>query len=508
MDPRFEKINDLFINYSLGDFDFKIEISEKLDEIDAFISSINMLGEELKTTTISKNYFNNIFNSVTDMVFVLHTDGTIKSTNQIAERKLNFSSWEIINKSIDAFTSGGKSLYPYIKKKLLKDVDSADLETSFNSSKGQQIPVFCSGSYLFNEKLEKVGYLLIARDLSRIKKYENSLKLSEEKYKKIFDKSSDSIFIMDSHGILTAFNKAGLSLFQYSKKNLGNMSFFDLFQSEKDKRKFRSEINKNGVVIDFKIQLRKKDESIVDCLISANNVWDENDKLTACQGIIKNITKQKETENLVIRTIVDTQEKERMRFSKDLHDSMGQQLSAIKFFLGALKTATGKDIKAQAMIAKSDEVLNNVLSELRNICFNLMPKTLENFGLVHSIKELCSKIQFDDFQGFDISFDPKFPSVDKNLEIAIFRIIQEFINNSIKHSKAKRISISMNCKLNNLIIILNDDGVGFNINNMDKYNGMGLKNVHSRVQSYNGEVKISSAKNKGVKYEITVPIQY
>ena len=68
-DPRFEKINELFINYSLGDFDYKIDLSPKLDEIDAFISNINMLGEELKATTISKNYFNNIFNSVSDIIF-------------------------------------------------------------------------------------------------------------------------------------------------------------------------------------------------------------------------------------------------------------------------------------------------------------------------------------------------------------------------------------------------------------------------------------------------------
>ena len=97
MDPRLEEINTLLISYSLGDFNQKISTSDKMDEIDAFITNINMLGEELKISTISKNYFNNIFNSVSTMLFVLDANGTINSINKaVAEtvsRKLGMDSY-------------------------------------------------------------------------------------------------------------------------------------------------------------------------------------------------------------------------------------------------------------------------------------------------------------------------------------------------------------------------------------------------------------------------------
>ena len=87
MDSRLEEINNLLIRYSLGDFDYSIQPSERYDEIDAFITNINMLGEELKTSVISRDYFNNIFHSVSDMLLVLDNKGDITSINKAVTEK-------------------------------------------------------------------------------------------------------------------------------------------------------------------------------------------------------------------------------------------------------------------------------------------------------------------------------------------------------------------------------------------------------------------------------------
>jgi len=90
VDNRFGKINKLLSEYSLGNFDKKLAMSSRMDEVDAFISGVNMLGEELKDKTISRDYFNNIFNSVSDMVFVLDKDGNIENINHAVTDHLQY----------------------------------------------------------------------------------------------------------------------------------------------------------------------------------------------------------------------------------------------------------------------------------------------------------------------------------------------------------------------------------------------------------------------------------
>jgi len=395
LDPRFKKINDLLIDYSMGMFSSRIELTEKLDEIDSFISGINMLGEELKTTTISRNYFNNIFHSVSDLIIVLNEKGIIENVNRSAVEKLNIPSSQLIGLKIDQLVeSGEKPLFQFIRASLEQNTatpgehqkksasvyeSGCETELKFRTSADAVIPLACSATYLLREGSEKPNYLLTLRDLTR----------------------------------------------------------------------------------------------------------------------------QKEIEHLVIRTINDTQEKERTRVAKDLHDSLGQQLSAVKFYLGSLQKSD------EPVLRKSNEALTAMMTELRNICFNLMPKTLEQFGLIEAVHELCRKTEFKGLFEFNIRTEKSFPSLNKSLEIAIFRIIQEFISNAIKHGKATKIKILFNhdLKKGKVKIELKENGKGFDIELANSSAGMGLRNVRSRVQSYNGEVKISSAEDKGTAYEILIPMQ-
>ena len=101
MDTRFKKINKQLTEYALGNFEKKLKTSNLLDEVDAFISCINMLGEELRETTISKNHFNNIFNSVSDMIFVLNTKGIVQNTSNSVHEILKYPATKFNNKLID-----------------------------------------------------------------------------------------------------------------------------------------------------------------------------------------------------------------------------------------------------------------------------------------------------------------------------------------------------------------------------------------------------------------------
>lgn len=381
-DPRFEQINELFINYSQGKFDYKVDVSSALDEIDTFIANINMLGEELKVTTISKNYFNTIFDSVSDMLFVLDNNGAVKSINRFVTTVTNFSETEVLGLPLSKLLKN-QEIFEQLREGLNKNKNIANSETIFIAKGGENIPVNCTLNYLYSE-VGQGAYILICHD----------------------------------------------------------------------------------------------------------------------------IRQQKEMENLVIRTVVNTQENERKRFATDMHDSLGQQLSAIQFYIKTLASRNNDiDENTQQLVRKAMDGMANAIIELRNICFNLMPKSLENFGLRYAINELCKKIETKGTLDFDIYIKEELSPIEKPLEIVLFRIIQEFINNSIKHSNGKTIGITLSSEQNNLHLLLQDDGVGFDINNLSKDSGLGLRNVRARVASYNGEIKIISKLKQGTTYKIIIPLK-
>lgn len=169
-DPRFDKITDLVLNFSAGNFDYKIEPARRYDEIDAFITMLNMMGEELQSSMISRNYFNDVFHSVSDMLFVLSNTGTINAINASVSDKLHFMEYQLKNRSIDDIMGGVPKTFEQITRGLCDENQVMDIETTFYCRKGKPVPVYCSYNYLFNKHKEKIGYLLIARDLSKIKK--------------------------------------------------------------------------------------------------------------------------------------------------------------------------------------------------------------------------------------------------------------------------------------------------------------------------------------------------
>ncbi len=506
LDLRFKKINKLLTEYALGNFGKKIILSSKLDEIDSFIACINMLGEELRETTISKNYFDNIFSSVSDMIFVLDLNGKILITSESVHETLHRNAATLQNKFIDTLEFNREpSLFHFIKRNIKPNRQAVEIETVFKNSAGIKTPVLCSAVSLFNEKKIKKGYLVVAKNLTNIKQYEISLKESENKYQKLFEESSDCIFITDKNGDFLDLNLAGYKLFKTAKSNSTSFNLFSLINKASEKNTFLREIKKNKSIVNFAIQITYDDDSIIDCLISASIIENTQQKTIGYRGIIKDISKQKETENLVFKTIVNTQETERKRFAKDIHDSIGQQLSAIKFYIGTSVSITS-DEKQKKLLTKANDGLVNALADIRNICFDLMPKTLENFGLAESLEELCKQTEVNEALSFKLNIKNNFPFLNKQLEISIFRVVQEFINNSLKHSNANIINIEMLQKGNDIKINLKDNGKGFDITNSDNKNGMGLRNVKSRLLPYNGEITIISSVGRGTQYKIIIPL--
>lgn len=215
---------------------------------------------------------------------------------------------------------------------------------------------------------------------------------------------------------------------------------------------------------------------------------------------ILEITHQKE----IIQSIIITQEEERKRIAQDLHDDISSKLNVINLNANLLQDGELTPDEYTFVNNLILEVTDKTLISARKIAHNLLPPILEEFGFKDALEELADT--FNNSRKINIEYTINYPKkllIPQN-ELHLFRIAQELINNSIKHGKANNSKINISHKKNELIFIYTDNGVGFNVDNIDNKKGLGIKNIESRVSLLNGKYNIDSKVGKGFKIEIII----
>lgn len=215
-----------------------------------------------------------------------------------------------------------------------------------------------------------------------------------------------------------------------------------------------------------------------------------------------------ERQRQLMQAVFDTQEGERSRLAEDLHDSVGQVLSAIKMNLHRLdkmqvqENGNKGNLNKQAILNNTKMLLDECLAEIRNIIKNVLPPVLTDFGLSEALENLSKKVAQD--TGIEVIFytQKNGARYKKEVEIMLYRIVQELFNNAIKHSGASKIDLSLNHHLNSIVLKFKDNGIGFN--NETIVPGLGLRNIESRIQFMEGTMAIEST--SGTMIELKIPI--
>jgi PAS domain S-box-containing protein len=373
-------VTELIFAYANGDFSKKGVISDRRDDLDMLIAGINMLGEELKATTVSRDYFSSLYDAVSDMILVVNNDGLIEDANSNFLQSSKLSMDEL----------KGRSFWDYLE---IESVQPED-QSSFLSGLG-------------NAALDRNGALYCC------------------------DKGKIPVKSVISRIL--------------QNKNEGSGYLF----------------------------------------------------------IIEDIRDKMERETLVLRTIVETQEAERRRVADDLHDSLGQKLSAIKLYLNALGASSDMSPGLKTSVRKAKQIIDESIQDLRDIIFNQMPVALDRFGLTEALQELFSRLHGAHHCEVHLEIDNDLPPIRKDLEVVVYRIAQEFIQNSIKHSHAKNIYVDVLTRGKLLLLHLEDDGIGFDKSNLDEAKGRGMRNMFTRIRAFDGQYNLRTSPGKGVKISIS-----
>ena len=204
-----------------------------------------------------------------------------------------------------------------------------------------------------------------------------------------------------------------------------------------------------------------------------------------------------------MHAMIEGQESERERISKDLHDSLGGLLSTIKLQVENIPI-NPENFSGMEARQNINSLLDLSVKEVRNISSNLQPISLKNLGLVAALNDLINRYTGTNSPHIEFSHFG-IPKIDNMIALSVYRIVQELLNNSFKHAHAKEIFIQIRVDGRELILEYEDDGVGFDLENVKK-SGMGLENITSRVSYIKGELHIDTKVGFGVSYLFNIPL--
>lgn len=289
-----------------------------------------------------------------------------------------------------------------------------------------------------------------------------------------------------------------------------------LFSQEKKNEIARLQANEE--VLDLKIKNAKNTMintiliasllGLILLLVIVYRNYQAKKKLHKKEKLIQNQTitqLEQEKKLLSINAVFKGQEEERSRIAKDLHDGLGGLLSGTKLSFTHMKENLVLTSENAELFNNSLGMLDTTISDLRRISHNLMPESLAKFGLIDALKDFCNTLQTSTEIEINFQIFGNNRILENTVEIFIYRIIQELVNNSVKHARATEILVQISYLENKLIVVVEDNGCGYDQNN-NRENGAGLKNIEYRVNYLNGTLETISSENNGTTNNIELHV--
>ncbi len=355
----------------------------------------------------------------------------------------------------------------------------------------------------------------------------NDPDLAEEYYKKTAElaKSFDDITTLS-----IAYNN--LSLLSEKNKDFENaLAYYKLSSALQD-----SIINekKLGIILDLESKYeKKKNEAEIFRLLQRNAEQEIRNKdlkismISAVSLVVlllgtlfyfrlksrkdKIIARQKiqqleeERKLLAAQAVLVGQENERKRIAQELHDGIGVLLSTASMHFSNVQENSA-DEKSVKLLKKANQLLKRAGGEVRKISHNMMPGVLSKFGLQEALEDLFENVEDGGEIVVDYVVDHKAERMEENMEIMLYRIVQEMLNNTLKHAQATKIVFSLNKETEKLIIRYFDNGKGFDQKEIKLEKSLGLSGIRSRVDFLKGSMTLQTEPGKGTRYDISIPL--
>jgi PAS domain S-box-containing protein len=455
----------------------------------------------------SEETFRTVANYTNDWEFWIDQQGNFQYCSPSCEEITGYSAAEFLQNPrllSDIVFPDDQIVFQYHKQmeEALIDVHQ-EIQFRIIKANGQIRWVGHVCKYVFDEIGNYTGIRGSNRDITKRKETEHELKTSKRKYKLLSLNITDGVFIC-KNAKFDYVNKGMNAIFGYEYSELKGKPFLDLilplFHENLDS--FVNNNSHTNQILNIEIECYKKDLSIIVVEVFLNYVADEK----SIYGVAHDITEKKHIQKKnILKAIIQTEEKEKAHFSKELHDGIGPLLSTIKLYLQW--TIRLKSIKKRnEIILKAEAIVEDALETVKEISNKLSPHLLANYGLTSALQSFTNKI--GETTAINITVESNVSRrIDVEIEAAIYRAMIECINNTIKYANATNIYILLNDIGSQIQINYRDNGIGFNLEETKAaQKGLGLFNLQNRIQTIGGEIEMHSEIGQGVNYQFIVPL--
>ncbi|MGD8548973.1 MAG: PAS domain S-box protein [Desulfobacterales bacterium] len=387
-------------------------------------------------------------------------------------------------------------------------------EITLKKKNGEDLATYFNATTIRDESGEVKGSFAFITDITEKKRAEESLRKSEEQYRNIFKNIQDVYYEVTLDGIIIETSPSIEDVSLYKREEVIGKSLTDIYVDPKNRDEFLKELLKNGKVTDYEALLTDKNGSQTYCSITAKLVRDKQGNPVKIIGSLRNISDRKRAEEMIhalTSELMKSQENERQRISRDLHDNVAQELSAVKIGFETLfdhQPAIPPEIRQR--VSEMSRTLQESIKAVRDVSYDLRPPALDEMGLVETLVHYCN--DFSEDNGINVDFHSagmKDLNLDFDTEINLYRLIQEGLTNIKKHADAEHVTVRLVAAFPNIILRIEDNGKGFDVQKrmatLTKEKQMGIRSMEQRAKLLQGEMEIQSKPMQGTKIFITLP---
>ena len=412
-------------------------------------------------------------------------------------------SWELLKTGVEKAMETGE---PY------------QFELELIRPDGETRDVNAFGGAKYDSKGQVNGLFGTVQDITKHKKVIASLVESEAKFRSLFENSLVGISITSPNGGLLQANLAYARMYGYENpetmladvKNVGR-----LYVNPDDRREVLQILSKNGFMESKEFEVFRRDGSRFFVLVSACEIRNDEGELLYNQAIHMDLTGQKKADEELRKSkelleklnthLHDIRENEREVISRDIHDQLGQSLTALKIDLSWLSGKISVDSEEGTKLKKLIELVNNTSKDVHRISSELRPVILDDLGLASALEWYCE--EFANRTGLKVQIeieDVQTENMKKNL--AIYRVAQESLTNIVRHADAKKVQIKLRKIKKDIVLLIRDDGIGVSPDVIRSSKSLGLLGMFERVNQCGGHMEITTPIKGGTRIRIYIPI--
>lgn len=470
-----------------------------------------LVGFSRNITSVRKaqeamEFVDELYKSSQSLIIVFNELGRVVNFNNECERLsgYNFNDYKDIEFwDYPVTLEEDKLAFKKLFEKAVNGVEQKfDLYANWRTRENKLIWIYWKNSCHYSSDGSFKYLIATGVNITEKKIFESALVASERKFKNIFDCSEDGIAIISQQMTLVQANPALQKMLAANDEQLYEGTVFgSISQNHIDiVKQVVEELLLQKTFSNFEIELIGYDGRKFPVEISARLIEYEGE--SAFLTIIRDITERKEIEKVILHTIIDTEERERRRLAGDLHDEIGPLLASLRMYVSTLQQKL-KETDYSEVLGIMMKLIKNSVENIRTISNNISPHLIERYGLASAINAEVDNVRLL----LPISFQTNTSGLkfSRNIELIFYRIVKELINNTIKYANANCATINLSYSESMLSLDYTDDGIGFDIEEIEKEKnkGLGLFNIVNRIKSIKGDYAYNTSPGKGFNFTLS-----